>query len=137
MTHEILEHTADVKFRASGDTLAEAFTSTVDAFAEITGADGLTSTSTLEFDVESEGLEALVFDFLDRMIWLQDVEDAAIVEAVTVDVREVEDGYSVRAVVEVAALDRASGLLDLKAPTYNDMVVERRDGWTVEAVMDV
>ncbi|MFW5930064.1 MAG: archease, partial [Halobacteriota archaeon] len=75
MTYEILEHTADVKFRASGDTLAETFTSAVDAFAEITGADGLTPTSKLEFEVESEGLEALVFDFLDRMIWLQDVED--------------------------------------------------------------
>ena len=73
MSYEILEHTADAKFKAVGETLEDAFSSTVDAFADIAGGEG--GNTRHKFEVESESLEALLFDFLDELIYLQDTRD--------------------------------------------------------------
>ncbi len=136
MTYTVLDHVADVKFRAEGDTLAEALSSVVEAFAEITGADDMEPTATHDLSVESENVEALLFDFLDRLVLLQDVEDAAVVSVEEISLHDMGDALAVKATVNVADIGER-GLLDIKAPTYSDMVVEEDDGWLLEAVLDV
>ena len=133
MTYEILEHTADVGFRATGETLAEAFESATRAFAEIVSyEDPPEADDGIRIKVEAEDLEALLFDYLDRLIYTQDVEGVVVVDA---DAEATNDPPRVEATLHVAPTRR--GFMDIKAPTYSDMRAEKEDGWVLEAVLDI
>ena len=74
MTYELRDHTADVAVEATAETLPALFAAV---------ADGLTAASAesvpetggdrFEFDVAAESREALLFDYLDRLIYERDV----------------------------------------------------------------
>jgi len=135
MTHEILDHTADVGFRATGGSLAEAFESATRAFAEIVSYDDPpepTDKVRVEVDAEGEDAEALLFDYLDRLIYTQDAEGVVVVDA---DVEADEDALRLESVTRVAPVRR--GFMDIKAPTYSEMVAESGDVWVLEAVLDI
>jgi SHS2 domain-containing protein len=135
MSYEVLGHTADAKLRATGATLAEALEYATRGFTELVGADGLEPTDEVRVEVETPGedVEALLFDYLARLIYVQDVEGVAVVDA---EVEATAEPPRVEATLSVAPV--RGGLLDIKAPTYNEMVVETDDGgWTVEAVLDI
>jgi len=135
--YEILEHSADEKFRAEGSTREEAFSEVVRAFAEIVGGDteGMYKHSVR---VESENLEALLYDFLDELIFLQDSEGVVVSHAEKVGFEELEDGFRVEADLLVDNITSDMSLLDIKAPTYNEMKVDYSEGlWSLEAVLDV
>ncbi|MDZ7689066.1 MAG: archease [Halobacteriales archaeon] len=134
MTYEILDHTADVGFRAKGETLAEAFESATRAFAEIVSYENPPeATDEVRVEVEAEDAEALLFDYLDRLIYTQDVEGVVVVDA---EVEADEDALRLDATLHVAPIQR--GYMDIKAPTYSEMVAEKDDGECVlEAVLDI
>ncbi|MFB6204535.1 MAG: archease [Candidatus Nanohaloarchaea archaeon] len=139
MSYEILEHTADEKFRATGGTLEEAFSEATRALSEIVGGgEGMYSH---DIEIESENLEALLFDFLDRLIFLQDTEGVAVSHLEEIEIEEVgeiDDGFSLTATVLVDTLDAGGSYLDIKAPTYSEMKVDHEDGrWILEAVLDI
>jgi SHS2 domain-containing protein len=137
MSYEILGHSADEKFRAQGDTLDEAFKEAVKAFSEIVDGGGGMYTHTIE--VESENLEALLFDFMDRLINLQDIEDVVISHAKNLEYEELDDGHRIEADIMVDTIDLEDQPLDIKAPTYNEMKVDyiKGEGWTLETVLDI
>lgn len=133
MSHEVLGHTADAKFRAKGKTLGEAFESATRAFAEIVGAENIEPTDETDIEVEAEDTKALLFDYLARLIYVQDVEGIVVVDA---DIEATEDPPRVEGGLDVAPSDRS--MTDVKAPTYNDMAAEKTDGgWTLKAVLDI
>lgn len=98
MTHEILDHPADVKFRVTAPTLEAAFAEVVAATSDLVGGvnDTQSSTVTREVDLEARTLEALLFDFLDKLILLQDLEDAVVTHADALDIDETESGIACR-----------------------------------------
>jgi SHS2 domain-containing protein len=140
--YELLDHVADARFRATGESLAAALTAAVDAFATIcdTRPDRET-TGTAVVTAAAHDREALLFDFLGELILLQDVDGSAVVSAAVVDV-EREDGddrgYRLEATIRVAPIDAEDPLFDVKAPTYDGTVIEERDGgWVIEATLDI
>lgn len=137
MGYELLSHPADVRFRATGATLADALADAVDAFAAV--AEGPSEgTERHDLRVESEDGEALLFDFLAELILLQEVEGSAVVRAETVDVEERGEGYAVDAAILGAPIDADAPLFDIKSPTYSEMRVEETDGgWVLEATLDI
>ncbi len=137
MSYEILEHSADEKFRAQGDTLDEAFKEVVKAFSEIVDGGGGMYTHSIE--VESENLEALLFDFMDRLINLQDIEDVVISHAKNLDYEELDEGHRIEADIMVDTINLNQQPMDIKAPTYNEMKVDyiKGEGWELEAVLDI
>lgn len=139
MSYEILGHTADEKFRAEGENLEEAFSESVKAFGEIVGSDPEAGEYRHEIEVESEGYEALLFDFLDKLIFLQDTEGVAVCQAEKLRIEEKQDSYVLSAVICVDSIDREDSFQDIKAPTYNEMKVDYEEGvgWIVEAVLDI
>lgn len=147
MPFERIDHTADVGFDARGATLDEAIAAAVDGFVDIVHQDAdIAPDGTDAVAATAENLEALLFDFLDRLIYLQDA-DARLVcgaEEVTVTApldgtdTDVEGGWTVEARLATAPLERGMGLLDVKGPTYNEMLVEETDeGWRIRAVLDI
>ena len=137
MSYEILDHTADAKFRAEGETLEEAFSQVVEAFADIVGNSG--GEYHHEVEVESENLEALLFDFLDRMIFLQDSEEVVVASAEKLDIEEKTDSYSLEASIYVDTIEPGMSLVDIKGPTYSEMKVDYEEdaGWIAQAVLDI
>lgn len=139
MSYEILGHTADAKFKATGNSLEEAFSESVKAFGEIVGTDPEAGDTRHKIEVESESQEALLFDFLDKLIFLQDTEGVAVCHAEELEIEEKEDDYALEAVIWTDVITDSMNLLDIKAPTYNEMKVDyqKGEGWVIEAVLDI
>lgn len=91
MSYEILDHTADAKFRATGDSVEEAFSEVVKAFGDIVGTDPEAGNTRHNVKVEAENYEALLFDFLDELIYLQDANNIAVCHAEDLEVEETEE----------------------------------------------
>lgn len=137
MGYEILDHTADAKFRATGHDLEEAFSEAVIAFSEVVG-DGEKGEIKHEIEIESENLEALLFDFMDKLIYLQDVNNVIIGRAENLEIEELKPGYRLAADIYVDKLSAGCSYLDIKGPTYNEMKIEHGDHeWVLEVVLDI
>lgn len=141
MSYEILDHTADAKFQAKGDSLEEAFKETVKAFSEITGGEG--GKHRHKIKVESENHDALLFDFLDELIFLQDTDNIVISHAKELEIEEIGEApaksYKLTATVWTNPITGAMSPQDIKAPTYSEMNVEyeQGEGWVLTAVLDI
>jgi SHS2 domain-containing protein len=141
MSYEILEHTADAKFKSWGETMEEAFKEAVKAFSEITGGEG--GQHRHEIKTESENHEALLFDFLDELIFLQDTENVVISNAKNLEIKEKgkepSKKYKLTATVWTNPITGAMSPLDIKAPTYSEMEVDYKKGkgWVLTAVLDI
>ena len=137
MSFALREHTADVAVEASGEDLGATFASVADGMAaamcdEIPATGG----ERREVAVEAEGREALLFDYLDELIYERDVQSVLPVDnEATVDRRadrwHLAGSYRGVPLADVTARD-------LKAVTYSEMdVSETVTGWRAYVVFDV
>ena len=157
MTYELRDHTADVAVEATAETLSALFAAV---------ADGLTAASAesvpetggdrFEFEIVAESREALLFDYLDRLIYERDVRlvlpadhrcavvdpGAETTSAAPTGGRDADDAASpdewrLAASARGVPLD-AVAAREIKAVTYSEMAIERRgDGWYAYVVFDV
>ena len=138
MTYEIKDHPADAKFRVLADTKEEAFVEAVEAFSDIVGGESGKQVHTIK--VESEGLEPLLFDFLDELIFLQDTENVVVAYADELELDDLENGWRITADIKVDKITSEVHKMDVKGPTYSEMEVEydRDEGaWVLQAVIDI
>ncbi len=138
MTYEIKDHPADAKFRVAADTKEEAFKEVVDAFSDIVGGESGKQVHTIK--VASEGLEPLLFDFLDELIFLQDTENVVVAYADELELEDLENGWRITADIKVDKITSEVHKMDVKGPTYSEMEVEydRDEGaWVLQAVIDI
>lgn len=138
MSYEIKDHPADAKFRVVADSKEEGFREAVKAFADIVGGESGKQTHSIE--VESEGLEPLLFDFLDELIFLQDTENVVVSHADSMDLERLENGWRIKADIKVNKIMPEVHKLDVKGPTYSEMQVdydEDESAWVLQAVIDI
>jgi SHS2 domain-containing protein len=137
VSYSIEEHTSEAKFTATGDSVEEALSECVRAFSEVVG--GLGGDTRHSFTVESESHEALLFDFLDELIFLQDTEDVVVSHAESIEYRQTDRGHRVEATVWTDAVTSRMDVLDVKGPTYSEMEFsyEKGEGWKITAVLDI
>ena len=136
MRYELRDHTADVGVEAWADTPGEVFAALADGMAAAMCDDVPAGGERFAVEVEAEGLEAALFDYLDELIYQRDVRDVLPVEnratVVERDGRWIVEG-SARG-VPLATLSAR----EVKAVTYSDMVVEEEGGgWHAYVVLDV
>ncbi len=136
MSFELQAHTADIGISADGNDLEEVFEQIAEGLAaamlDTIPADG----ERYPIAVCAESREALLFDYLDELIYQRDVLAVLPVDHdVSVDTR---DGMwqlegSFRGVPA-----RGLGGREIKAVTYADMRLEAtEDGWIAYVVFDV
>jgi SHS2 domain-containing protein len=137
------EHTADVAVEAEGATLGAAFAAVADGLAaaqcdSIPGAG-----DRFEIEERTGSLEALLFDFLDRLIYERDVRSVLPVDHEAGVQRDggttPEDGeeWVVRASARGVPLADVSAR-EVKAVTYSEMRIEETEGgWRAYVVLDV
>lgn len=140
-TFELREHTADVAVEATGETVGDAFAAVADGLAAAMcdswpGPEEREGGDRSELSVTAEGPEALLFDYLDQLIYERDVRSVLPVDnEATVDQRDgewhVEASY--RGVPLAAVTAR-----EVKAVTYSEMDITETDaGWEIYVVFDV
>lgn len=137
MSYEIKDHTSEAKFETTGENMEEAFSEVINAFSEITGGEG--GQHWHKIDVTSESHEALLFDFLDELIFLQDTEDVVISHPKELTIEEKGDKYHLEATVWTNPITAGSEATDVKGPTYSEMSInyEKGEGWKIVAVLDI
>lgn len=138
---EYLEHTADAKFKAYGETLDELFTNCAKAtFAIITDIDRVKKQQTHPIEIKAQsGQEAALFDFLDQLLFLLDTEGFLLRDC---KVRVTRNCDGSCWVTGEAYGDYHKGYdvsCNVKAVTYNDMFVRIREGggWEAQVVVDL
>jgi SHS2 domain-containing protein len=137
MGFTLREHTADVAVEATGSDLSAVFGAVADGLAAAM-CDDIPSTGGERFAVEvtAENREALLFDYLDELIYERDVRNVLPVDN-DAAVREEADRWAVEGSargVDLAAVDAR----EVKAVTYSEMRLEPTDdGWLAYVVFDV
>ena len=134
--HEILEHTADMGFRAFGESLPELFANSALALLSIAGDPAAVEPRhEYALAVSSGDLESLMVDWLNEVLYWFDGKQVAF-RAFRVTRM---DGSS----LEAAALGEPRGERHrarriVKAVTWHQLRVERRGGrWVAEVYVDI
>jgi len=134
--YELRAHTADVAVEATGETLGETFAAVADGMAAAMCEDVPDDGERYELAVSAESREALLFDYLDELIYERDVRGVLPV-ANRATVKRENGDWRIDASYRGVALSRVTAR-DLKAVTYSEMRVARQDGgWAAYVVFDV
>lgn len=137
MSYALRDHTADVAVEATGSSLGETMAAVADGMAAAM-CDSVPEDCGDRFAISetAESREALLYEYLDRLIVERDVRGVLPVDNCAV-VESEDEHYTIAAsargvpFAEVAARD-------LKAVTYSEMAIEPiEDGWRAYVVFDV
>jgi SHS2 domain-containing protein len=139
VSYALRDHTADVAVEATGETIDAVFGAVADGMAaamcEEVPEDG---SERFSLSVAAEGREALLFDYLDELIYERDVRSVLPVDNEASLTRSADGTeWLVDATARGVPLD-AVDARDLKAVTYSEMdLSETDDGWHAYVVFDV
>jgi len=142
---KFLEHTADIKFQAFGDSLEKAFENSALALKEIICKEKVKSVKKKIVRVVGKDRESLLYNFLEEFLYLLDVGGFLISEVKKIEIKSVRKSlkplrYKTELRAEVFGDDADNYELDgdVKAITYNDMFVKQEKGqFVAQVVVDV
>jgi SHS2 domain-containing protein len=136
MPYTLREHTADVAVEATGETIDGVFAAVADGLAAAMCEDVPPEGERFRLSVTAESAEALLFDYLDELIYQRDVRNVLPVDN-DATVRETTDGWTVDASARGVPLSAVTAR-EVKAVTYSEMALERTgSGWRAYVVFDV
>lgn len=139
MKFEFFDVTADVGYRAYGDTLDKAFQNAALAMFEV-----MTDTAQIKLSIqkkvelESEDLFALLYDWLTELIFLHDSENL-IFSGFKVEITKKSQGYyllNALACGETFDPHKHESREDVKAATYHHMEIKEENGFMVQVILD-
>lgn len=140
MEYEYLDHTADVKFRATGKSLEEAFSNSAFAmFNVMVKTKEVGSDIAINFSIEGIDLKSLLFNFIDEFIFHLDTQNFFLSKIEEIKITKKGEKY----LLDARVLGDDANKYDtigpqVKAATYNQMKIDEKNGkWIVEAVIDI
>ncbi len=128
---------ADLTVEAWGGTLGDAFGNVALAmFNSMTPIEGVERRVTRSFEVDGDDTEALLFNFLDELLYIHDVE-LLVFSAFDVKVDRARTSLEADCRGEPFDLSRHEQGIAIKAVTFYDMRIKLVDGgWSVRVVLD-
>lgn len=141
MPFKFHEHTADIAFEATGETLSELFQSAAEALAEtlIYNPDQIQPKILRNMSIKNQDLEFLLHDFLEELIFLKDTE-SLILRVVELSISDSEEGFLMNARLQGEPIDpvRHEQRADVKAVTFHQYRLENEGtGWRCYIILDV
>lgn len=139
MGFKFLEHTADVKIEVEEKTLNKAFSTAAFAMKEVIAEQILVAPRIKkEISVQGKDKEALLYSFLEEFLYLLDTEGFILSKAPIVKIKKTKEGFSLTSKSIGDNSDNYIFTNDVKAITYNDMLInEDKDKTTIIFVLDV
>lgn len=138
--YEYLPHPADVRFRVYGATLEELFEQAAYAmFRVIIDTASLNPEHSVDIELESEGLEDLLYDYLSELLYLFEVEDI-IFGYFTITSIEKQNGIYIlhgQASGEYIDPEHHRFETEVKAVTYHQLkVIQEEGGYSAHVIVD-
>lgn len=133
--------TADVAFEASGKELDRLFIDAADALTNVMVSDLRTidELRKIEFTVEHEELDLLLFNFLQELVFLKDAQ-RLLLRVSSVGIENSDSRFIARAVAWGEELDpeKHDLIVDVKAVTLYRFALRREDdGWVATVILDI
>ena len=130
--YEILEHPADLKIRAYGNSLEELFNNILLAMTKASQPEVLDETITTKIEVRSENLENLLIDFLSEVIYQTDLNDAVYSKVEFKKLTETElEG-------KIFGQKIKNFQTEIKAATWHDLEIKKINSlWQATVVFDI
>ena len=136
MKYKFLEHTADVKFRAYGETLEKAFVNSSEALVHSICQDEIKKSKIKKISIKGKNLENLLYNFLEELIYLFDSEQFILAKIKSLKLNEKE--LILNAELEGENAKNYEIYSHIKAVTYNEMFIKKEKGfWVCQVVLDV
>ena len=132
---------ADVAFEAWGGTREELFTAATDALMNVMVTDLATirAIDEVEFRLENEALDMLLFNFLNELIYYKDARQLLLrATALTISGADAHFALHAKAGGERLDPERHQLSVDVKAVTLHLFHVEEtEEGWRATVVLDI
>jgi SHS2 domain-containing protein len=137
--YKFFSHTADAKFQAFGQTLEETFVHAAFAVSSLMW-DREKIAKNIEIPVVMGGkdLEQLLVNFLEEILYLLDTRNFLLGSIDNISLERVPEGWKIQASFtgdENASEYEIFG--DVKAITYNEMIVKNEIPYMVQVVLDI
>jgi SHS2 domain-containing protein len=139
MAYEYLEHTADLKIKATGKTLEEALSESAKAvFEAIAGKSAIGTNIEKDMTIIVREPQTLVHDFLGKLIYIFSTEHILFSDFKLTLKEAIGYKLVVKARGEKYDPKKHKLIKEVKAVTYHDMKVEEEDDgtWKIEVVCD-
>jgi SHS2 domain-containing protein len=137
--YKFFHHTADAKFQAFGLTLEETFVHAALALSSLMW-DWEKVAKNIEIPVLVEGkdLEQLLQNFLEEILYLLDTQNFLLGSVDTFSLEKEGEGWQIKALFAGDTLSDVYEIFgDVKAVTYNEMIVNDKAPFMVQVVVDV
>jgi len=136
VSYELREHTADIAVEASGETFAAVASAVADGLAAAMCESVPAAGDRFELSVTAESREALLFEYLDELIYERDVRSVLPVDN-EATITKGDGDWTIEGSARGVPLSAVTAR-EIKAVTYSEMAVEERDGeWYAYVVFDV
>lgn len=136
MKYKFLEHTADIKFQAFGDTIEEVFENCALAMFNSMYDGKVKEKKNFKINVKGKDFESLLYNFLEELLFLFDSENFFMskIKSIKID----KKNFELRGEVIGDDAKDYEIHIDIKAITYNEMFVKKeKNKWIVQVVLDV
>lgn len=125
--YEFLDHTADLKIRAYGKSIEEAFgNAALGMYAYITDVKKIKSNKNIQIKVSSKKMSSLLYDFLEQLLILTDTENLIFGSITKMKISESKEGFSLSCVVSGDKFDKYETHGDIKSITYSEMEIDEK-----------
>lgn len=139
--YEYIDHIADVKFMAYGQTIEKAFQNAALAIMNVMiKTDTISNNIVREITLEAFNLDDLLFDWLSEFLYFIDAENIIFGQFEVHKIEQESGAFKLTATIYGEYIDLEKHMFDtgVKAPTYNEMYInETESGWVLQAVVDI
>ncbi len=137
---KFLEHTADLKFLARGETLGECFQNSAEAmFSEMLDLNSVSEKIRKEIEMDADNLEGLLHDFLSELLFLFETSQI-VFKNFEVEIRKKNKKYFLEAIAAGEKVNPKKHQIhtEIKAVTYHDLSVEEEGNeWRAIVLCDI
>ena len=134
------ETTADLGVEAKGKSLEEAFKEGAKGLYNImVDIDKVDKKEKIEFEIEGEDLEELLYNFLNELLFYTDVENLVFSDF-DVKIEKDNNGYKLKCIAYGEKINKEKHNIkeEVKAVTYHMMEVKQEeDGWKIRYIVDL
>ncbi|MBP3790990.1 MAG: archease [Methanobrevibacter sp.] len=133
---EYFDVTADIGFKAYGESLNEAFENAgLAIFNIISDTSNIDAVKEISFKVRSEDEISLLYDYLEELLFYHEIEFMLFSEFHV----EIDDNLQLRATIKGEPIDwdKHERKTEIKAITFHKMDVKKTDKFELQAIVDL
>ncbi len=137
MPYELIDHTADIGIRVTGQTIKDLFETAAHAmFEQITDTTQLQGKHTKSIHVKGIDRPDLLINWLRELLWYWTIDNCLIKQATIIEMPD--DQLRAKVTYDEFDLKTHEILKDIKAVTYHGISVDQTDaGWEAMIIFDV